>query len=122
MNVTINENNFSKIAVIDSDEIIINNTQEALDLMATIDYIYGCHKMIVEKSAIIEEFFDLKTKLAGEILQKYTNYNMKIAIIGNFDNYKSKSLKDFIYESNKGTQVFFLPTKQVAIEKLHSVL
>lgn len=122
MNVTISEKNSSKIALIESNDILIKNMHDALDLMATVGHVYGCSKMIVDKSAIIEEFFDLKTKLAGEILQKYTNYNMKIAIVGDFDNYKSKSLKDFIYESNKGNQVFFLTTIQDAIEKLHSVL
>lgn len=29
--------------------------------------------------------------IAGEILQKLTNYSVKLAIIGNFDKYKSKS-------------------------------
>lgn len=47
---------------------------------------------------------------------------MKIAIVGNFEVYNSKSLKDFIFESNKGSQVFFMPEEKVAIDRLHSVL
>jgi len=45
----------------------------------------------------------------------------KIAIVGNFEIYNSKSLKDFIFESNKGSQVFFLP-EAAAIDRLHSVM
>lgn len=43
---------------------------------------------------------------------------MKIAIVGDFSVYKSKSLKDFIYESNKGNNIFFLPDEEQAIKKL----
>jgi hypothetical protein len=119
MNVQISEKGSSKVAVIDSQEILINNTQDALDLMATIRHMYDCDKMVVGKTALTESFFDLKTGVAGEILQKYTNYNMKIAIVGNFESYTSKSLMDFIYESNKGSQVFFLADEKEAIDRLH---
>ena len=68
--------------------------------------------MIIDKSNITEEFFDLKTKLAGEILQKYVNYQVKLAIVGDFDGYSSKSLKDFIYECNNGKHVFFVKQKR----------
>ena len=119
MNVRIDKKGNSKVAVIESPDILINNTQDALDLMATIRHMYDCDKMVVNKSSVIESFFDLKTGIAGEILQKYTNYNMKIAMVGDFESYTSKSLKDFIYESNKGSQVFFLGDEKEAIERLH---
>jgi len=122
MNVQISEKESSKVAVIESADILINNTQDALDLMATINHLYGCNKMVINKSSITEGFFDLKTGIAGDILQKYTNYNMKIAIVGNFENYNSKSLKDFIFESNKGSQVFFLSEEKEAVDRLHSVV
>jgi len=54
-----------------------------MDLFATIEYETGCSRMIIDKSLICEEFFDLSTRLAGEILQKFINYGKKIAIIGN---------------------------------------
>lgn len=121
MNIIINEKGSSKIVIISNSDVLISNTQDALDLMVTITHQYGCYKMIIEKTTIIESFFDLKTGIAGEILQKYTNYNMKIAIVGNFDVYMSKSLKDFIYESNKGNQVFFLSSEEIAINRLHNI-
>jgi len=46
---------------------------------------------------------------------------VKIAIIGDFSVYPSKSLKDFIYECNKGKDVFFLSDEKQAIEKLSLV-
>lgn len=117
-----NEKGNSKIAIIENTDVLINNAQDALDLMATIHYEYGCQKMIIPEALLVKSFFDLKTGIAGEVLQKYTNYNMKLAIIGNFKAYSSKSLKDFIYESNKGNQVFFLPDEKMAIDRLHGLI
>ncbi len=120
MQISIDEQGNSKVAVIDSPDIVIGDVQGALDLMASIRYSYGCDKILIDKSNIIEDFFELRTRLAGEILQKYTNYNIKLAIVGDFDVYDSKSLKDFIYESNQGKRVFFLKDQQAALKALHS--
>lgn len=118
MKITIiNENNI-EIAVVNSSDILLIDVQSALDFIATIKYETGCNHIILNKSAICENFFNLKTKLAGEILQKFINYYVKIAIVGDFSVYTSKSLKDFIYESNKGNDIFFLSDEKQAIEKL----
>jgi hypothetical protein len=111
----------ANIALIESDDFVIIDVQSAIDLMATIRYDTGCNRMIVEKSAIIDDFFILSTCLAGNILQKYINYRMKIAIIGDFSEYSSKPLKDFIYESNRGKDIFFLTSVNDAVEKLSTV-
>lgn len=113
--------NNREIVVVSSNSILINDVQSALDLIASVSYETGCDRMILSKSAICEEFFDLKTKLAGEVLQKFINYQMKIAIVGDFSVYTSKSLKDFIYESNKGKCIFFMDDQEQALEKLSSV-
>ena len=120
MKVKINEKENSKVAVIESSDILINEPQDALDLMATITHLHDCNKIVISKAPITESFFDLKTGIAGEILQKFSNYQMKLAIVGDFSNYNSKSLRDFIFESNKGSQVFFLSSEEEAIERLHN--
>ncbi len=108
MKINIIKENNTEIAVLHSSDFLINDVQSALDLIATVGWETGCSRMIINKSAISEEFFDLKTKLAGEVLQKFINYHVKIAIVGDFSVYTSKSLRDFIYESNKGKDIFFL--------------
>jgi hypothetical protein len=117
---TIKENNI-EVAVVNSSDILITDVQSALDFIATVGFETGCYRIILNKSSICEDFFNLKTKLAGEILQKFVNYHVKIAIVGDFSAYTSKSLKDFIYESNKGKDIFFLPDEKQAIEKLSLV-
>ncbi|MGG0154743.1 DUF4180 domain-containing protein [Bacillus mycoides] len=109
------------IAIVRNDTVLISDVQSALDLMATVQYEADSKRIAINKSLISESFFDLKTRLAGDILQKFINYSVKIAIIGDFSMYTSKSLKDFIYECNKGKDIFFLATEQQAIEKLSSL-
>lgn len=113
----INLNNID-IAVIQHDELLITGVQSALDLIATVRYETGCDHMILSKDAVSEKFFDLSTKLAGDVLQKFVNYQMKVAIVGDFSVYSSKSLKDFITESNKGNAIFFMPSEKEALEKV----
>ncbi|MCB0629182.1 MAG: DUF4180 domain-containing protein, partial [Lewinella sp.] len=69
---------------------------------------------------ITPEFFDLKTKIAGEILQKFSNYRVRLSIVGDFTVYTSRSLKDFIHESNKGKLVNFVDSLEEALERLSS--
>lgn len=111
-----------RIALVRSDETLIVDVQSALDLMATVRHETDCDAMVVPKSAIAEPFFDLKTTIAGQILQKYVNYQLKLAIVGDFSGYTSKALRDFIYESNGGRSVFFVATEAEALAKLDRVL
>jgi hypothetical protein len=109
-----------KAAEIVFDGILIRFAGDALDIMADM-YFQGFIGIILYGKNINPDFFDLKTGLAGEILQKFSTYGIKLAIIGDFSIYPGKSLRDFIYESNKGNQVFFLSDKETAVKKLLSV-
>ncbi|NOV02678.1 DUF4180 domain-containing protein [Paenibacillus planticolens] len=120
MNISVDIKNNSKVAIVESNDILISDVQGALDLMASVRYTEECHKIVINKSNITEDFFELKTRLAGEILQKFTNYQVKVAIVGDFDVYDSKSLRDFIYECNQGKSIFFLKERGAAIEALHN--
>ena len=105
------------IAEVISDTIVLSTVQDALDLMADIDY-QRMTKMILHEANIHPDFFDLKTRMAGEILQKFVTYSKQLAIVGNFEKYTSKALRDFIYESNNGHHVFFVGSVEEGIERL----
>lgn len=106
------------VAVVTGEEKVITDAQSALDLIMTARYETGTNLIAVDKEAITEDFFVLSRGLAGEVLQKFINYQAKIAIFGDFSQYTSKPLKDFIYESNKGRDIFFVSTKTEAVERL----
>ena len=87
----------------------------------TIKYETNCNKIALNKSAILEDFFILSKGLAGEILQKFINYQIKFAIYGDYSKYTSKLLKDFIYESNQGKDIFFVESEDEAIRMLNKL-
>jgi hypothetical protein len=108
------------VAVIDKSEII-DSVQAALDLMAAARYLGDCEAMAIYKESLSDAFFDLKTRLAGDVLQKFSNYRFKFAIVGDFGAYSSKALRDFIYECNKGNLVFFKSSLEEALDALTRV-
>ena len=118
MQLTKIEKNGIACAVVNSNEIVITAAQSALDVLMSAKYDIGTKNIVVDKKLITEDFFILSKGLAGEILQKYVNYGGRIAIYGDYSHYTSKPLKDFIYESNKGKDVFFVTTRDEAVEML----
>lgn len=118
MTLTKFEKNGVVYALVSSDIPVITNSQAALDLLMTAKYDIGTKNIIIPKNLVSEDFFILSTGLAGEILQKFVNYGGRIAIYGDYSHYTSKPLKDFIYESNKGKDIFFVATLEEAQEKL----
>jgi len=91
-----------------SDEVIISSEQDALDIMSNIGYLYDSNRIILHRENLNEAFFDLKSGLAGGILQKFSNYRVQLIVVGELSHYSSQSLKEFILESNKGHQVNFV--------------
>lgn len=117
MRIDIHEIENTKIAELLSEEIIISNKEDGTDLLGDL-YFQGFNRVFIHKSSIAEDFFDLKTGIAGEILQKFSTYRVRLAIIGDFKGYESKSLQDFIFESNKVGHINFVGSKDEAIERL----
>jgi len=110
------EKNGCTIAELTDNNFIVSESQDILDLMADLGS-QDCIRLIIYENNLNRDFFDLKTKLAGEILQKISNYRFRLAIIGDFSKYSGKSLTDFIRESNRGNQVWFVNDLQEALEK-----
>jgi len=81
-------------------------------------YSNSVESMIIYAKSLSSEFFELKSGIAGEILQKFSNYRMKLAIIGDFSEIKSKSLRDFIRESNYRKIISFVSTLNEALSIL----
>ncbi len=117
MNIQSHKINDTEIAEIISDKIVIQNTEDALDLLGNL-YYQGFDNIIILQKNITADFFDLKSKMAGEILQKFSNYRVRLTIVGDFSKFTSKSLNDFIYESNKGKHVNFVASVNEALNSL----
>ena len=107
-----------RIAVISGGAAQIRDVSSALDLAMSIRYETGISRLAINKEALCGDFFILSTGVAGEILQKFINYRFKAAIYGDYTGYTSKPLQDFIRESNRGRDFFFVSTQEEALQKL----
>ncbi len=105
------------IAELTDENFIISQPKHVLDIFGDL-MAKDCERLIIHERNLHPDFFDLKTRLAGEVLQKFSNYRVQIAIVGDFTKYSSKSLQDFIFESNKSKYVFFTDTINSAIDRL----
>ena len=78
---------------------MITGPDDLLDIMADAGY-HDSNSIVIHEESLPGDFFDLRTGTAGEILQKFSNYRVRLALVGDFGNIESKSLRDFIRESN----------------------
>jgi hypothetical protein len=71
----------------------------------------GAFWVAIPVSRLGEEFFQLRTGLAGAILQKFVNYRTGLAVVGDIARYTaaSESFSGLVRESNRGRQVRFVP-------------
>lgn len=115
--MTMHECGGTKVAVLSSTEMV-TGAASLLDLLADISYHSGCRHLVVEKCSLPEGFFDLSTGIAGELLQKCSNYRFSLAIAGDFSRYRSKSLADFIRECNREGRILFVPDVEEGLSRL----
>ena len=115
MNIRYIEKSGAMIALLEEGRIM--STADALDLIASASY-GGANRVIIPMERLTPDFFELRTRIAGDMLQKCVNYGVRVAIVGDFSGFTSKSLADFIRESNRGRHVFFKATVDEAAEAL----
>lgn len=67
-----------------------------------------------------EDFFDLRSGLAGEVGQKFANYRMPLAIIGDVGSWTagSRAFRDYVREANAGSSLWFVADQAELVEKL----
>ena len=113
MNFIHHESGERRIAELTSFPEGIKETQDLLDIFANA----GTGYIIIPGELLDPSFFDLKSRFAGELLQKVSNYRVRLAVTGDFSGYGSESLKAFIRESNRTGQVLFLDTAEEAVNR-----
>jgi len=107
----------TQIAELSSEDVLIQSAGDGAQLLADL-YYQGFDLIIMKEKQLSQSFFDLKSGLAGEVLQKCSNFRIRLTIVGDFSDISGKSLRDFIYESNKGRAINFVGSVTEAIERV----
>jgi hypothetical protein len=95
--------------------------REALDLIGDAGY-QGARWVAVPAGRLDEDFFRLRTGVAGEIVQKFANYRLGLAVVGDVSarTAASASLQDFVRECDRGRQTWFVADEAELAERLSS--
>jgi hypothetical protein len=105
------------IAEFRADHVLLASAADARDLLLKVR---GERADVIALHAanIAPPFFDLRTGLAGDVLQKFQNYRCRFAVIGDISAYtsKSESLRSLVRESNRGKDVWFVPTLDTLLD------
>lgn len=117
MNIETHIINNTRIAELNSANIIIGSAEDGLNLLGNL-YYQDFDRIIIFEKNITPDFFDLKNGMAGEILQKFSNYRIRLAIVGDFTKYTSTSIHHFINESNRAGQINFVTLLSEALRIL----
>ena len=108
----------SKIAAQKFDIQIFDDAKIVLAYAANIKRVHDCHKIAVNKEMFDYTFFDLSSGLLDETVKKLVDAGFRLAIVGDFPSYASKSFQDFIYEKNWGRHLYFVSDEEEALRKL----
>lgn len=98
---------------------VIGGERDALDLIGDAGY-QGAEWVAVPVARFDERFFRLSTRVAGDIIQKFVQYRVGLAVVGDISRYTeaSASLRDFVRECNRNRQTWFLADVDELRERL----
>ncbi|TCC50117.1 DUF4180 domain-containing protein [Kribbella capetownensis] len=92
----------------------------AVDLISQAVYDHDATWVALGADLLGDEFFDLRTGRAGAITQKFVQYGVGFAVIGDLTDRlaESKPLRDWVRESNRGRSVVFVPALDELADRL----
>jgi hypothetical protein len=98
-----------RVLVCDAEGPVVTGEREATDLIGDA-FSAGAKLVVIPLARLPEGFLDLKTRLAGAVLQKFVNYERRVALLGDVTEAcaRSEPLAAFVRESNRGRTVWFV--------------
>jgi len=99
----------------------LRSGRDVTDLMS-MAWEHRANLVVISAKRLGDDFFRLKTGIAGEIVQKFVNYHLRLAIVGDITRYleESTALRDFVRESNRGNHIWFVTDLEELGRRLQS--
>lgn len=90
----------------------VAGTQDILDVVGEV-WGSGAELVTIPANRFDPSFYDLRTGVAGDVLQKLVNYQLRLAVVGDISAHLagSDALRAFVHESNQGTQAWFVNSR-----------
>ncbi len=98
---------------------VVQDERDATDLVGNASFLEADY-VLLRTDQLAPEFFDLSSGLAGAVTQKFANYRLGLIVAGPLPRVASASLEAFIIESNRGSQLAFVPDRDAALLRLEN--
>lgn len=97
----------------------LKSDRDAVDLVGQ-TYSHNAQFVVIPKQRLSADFFELKTRVAGEMLHRLLLYKVRVAILGDVSRHAAESIsfRDFVIESNRGNQIWFVSSIEELGERL----
>jgi hypothetical protein len=97
----------------------LRSARDATDLMSEARS-QGAKFIVIPAERLGDDFFDLRTRIAGEIAQKFVTYGARVAVVGDISERvaKSQSLSAFVSEANRGKNLWFVTNREELTARL----
>lgn len=97
------------VLFLDAGGPTISTPEESTDLIGDAWSVQAT-LVAVPADRFARDFFVLQSRFAGDFIQKFVNYRLQLAILGDIEEHldASGALRDFVWESNRGEHVWFL--------------
>ncbi|MEV4100665.1 DUF4180 domain-containing protein [Nonomuraea sp. NPDC049649] len=107
------------VLLCDADGPPVRTERDALDLIGDAWY-YRAEFVAIPAERLHDDFWRLSTRVAGEIIQKFVNYRLKVAVLGDISHHlaTSTALQDWVREANRGSDLWFLPDLDALRDRL----
>ena len=91
------------------DGALIDSERSATDLIGD-TYHSRATLIAVPVGRLSPDFLRLRSGLAGTIAQKFVNYRLKLAVVGDISDHlaASNALRDWVREANRGRDLWFV--------------
>ncbi len=105
------------VAEVVGEGVLLATPADALEILASA----GCDRLVLHTANLHPDFFRLGSGLAGEVMQKFANYGVRVAVVGPLPGKPSESLQALVRESRRaerGGPVVFTDTLDDALRRL----
>src|SRR2546429_7073205 len=109
MSLTVSERRGVTVLTYPADGPRVASDRDAVDLTGQ-SFDQRPDLVVIPAERLDDGFFTLSTRIAGEIAQKFVNYGLRLAILGDISRHleASSALRDYVRETNRGRQVWFV--------------
>lgn len=116
---TTNHSSAARILELPSEGKKLRTGRDASDVISGV-YSQSPEWLAIPIARLDEDFFRLRTGVAGEIVSKLVGFRMRVAFVGDISQHiaNSDSFRDFVREANRGRDFWFV----ASLEEFHQRL